>query len=100
MHKRCGRVLGTYVSMEALLKADSEGLVDSLNFGLQILGIQNLCHRDLVLQVANQPVVGGGTDGTSVNIHSRAKWNERKVAKRTCLAFLDMVLCTQVRASM
>ena len=58
-----------YVSMEALLKADAEGLMDSLNSGLRILGVENLCHKELVLHVANQPVVvGGGTDGASVNI--------------------------------
>ena len=33
------------------------------------MGIKNLCHKELVLHVANQPVdVGGGTDGASVNI--------------------------------
>ena len=59
-----------YVSMEALLKADSEGLIHSLNSGLGILGVHNLCPKELVLHVANQPVVvGGGTGrGASVNI--------------------------------
>ena len=52
-----------YVSMEALLKADSEGLTDSLNSGLGILGVQNLCPKELVLHVANQPVVVGGGTG-------------------------------------
>ena len=58
-----------YVSVEALSKGDAEGLIDSLNSGLRILGIENLHHKELVLHVANQPVVvGGGTDGASVNI--------------------------------
>ena len=52
-----------YVSMEALLKADSEGLIDSLNSGLGFLGVQNLCPKELVLNVANQPVVVGGGTG-------------------------------------
>ena len=42
-----------YVSMETLLKADSKGPMDSLNSGLQILGVQNLCHKELVLHVAS-----------------------------------------------
>ena len=48
-----------YVSMEALLKADAEGLIVSLNSELLILGVENLCHKELVLHVANQPVVVG-----------------------------------------
>ena len=57
-----------YVSMEALLKADSEGLIDLLNSGLRILSIQNLYHKELVLHIANQPdVVGGRKDGALVN---------------------------------
>ena len=55
--------------MEALSKANADGLIDSLNSGLQILGVENLRHKELVLHVANQPViVGQGTDGASVNI--------------------------------
>ena len=58
-----------YVSVEALSKGDAEGLINSLSSGLRILGIENLCHKELVLHVVNQPVVvGGGTDGASVNI--------------------------------
>ena len=58
-----------YVFIEALLKADTEALIDSLNSGLLILGVENLCHKELVLHVANQPVVvGRGMDGASVNI--------------------------------
>ena len=48
-----------YVFMEALLKSDTEALVDLLNSGLLILGFENLCHKELVLHVANQPVVVG-----------------------------------------
>ena len=33
-----------YVSVEAVLKGDAEGLIDSLNSGLHIFGIENLCH--------------------------------------------------------
>ena len=33
------------------------------------MDVENLCHKELVLHVANQPVVvGGGTDGALVNI--------------------------------
>ena len=65
-----------YVSKETLLKADSEGLIDSLNSGLQILGVQNLYHKELVLHITNQPVVvGRGPDGALVNI---AEQNEMK----------------------
>ena len=42
----------------------------------------------------------GWRDRWGIIEYSRAKWNKRKVAKGTFLAFLDMVLCTQVRASM
>ena len=85
-----------YVSVEALSKGDAEGLIDSLNSGLWILGIENLHHKELVLHVANQPVVVGG----GISKYSTAKWHERKVTKGTSLAVLDMVFCTQVRASM
>ena len=49
-----------YVSVEAVLKGNAEGLIDSLNSGLHIFGIENLCHKKLVLHVANQPIVGWG----------------------------------------
>ena len=70
-----------YVSTGALSKADAEGIKDSLNFELQILGVENLCHKELVLHVANQPVVVGGGYMESISECSRAKRNERKVAK-------------------
>ena len=63
-------VLG--ISMETVSK-DADGLIDFLNSGLQILGVENLCHKELV---ANQLViVGGGTDGTYVNIAEQNRMN-------------------------
>ena len=81
MHRRCGRALCRYVSMETLLKADLEGLIDSLNSGLQVFGVQNLCHKELVLHVANQPVVvGGRTDGALMNVAAQNRM-KRKLLK-------------------
>ncbi len=63
--KSCAR----FFSIEVPKKADSNGLVECLGKSLEKLGITNLLDKASVLNVGTKlMLVGGGTDGASVNI--------------------------------
>ena len=50
-------------------RADADGLILCLGRALEKLGIQNVLDKDSVLGVESKPIlVGGGTDGASVNV--------------------------------
>ena len=50
-------------------KADADGLIDCLGSVLQEVGISDLLNKSCVLETADKPIlIGGGTDGASVNI--------------------------------
>ena len=58
-----------YLSLEIPTKADADGLISFLGNALKALGVQNLLDIGSVLSVGGNPVlVGGGTDGASVNV--------------------------------
>ena len=73
-------------------KADANGLLQCLGEVLKsILQIQNVCEHSKVLEV-NPILVGGGTDGASVNI---AQHTSIKSKLQNCLPWiLKLVLCT------
>ena len=87
-----------YVSMEGLLKTDLEGLILTkfcmMNFG---------CSKSLPQRISvtcNQSAFCcRWRGGWGIGEYSRAKWNEWKIAERNSLAFLDMMLGIQFRAS-
>ena len=60
-----------YLSLQVPQKADSDGLIECLGSALGALGVSNILLKDEVLRAAveDKPIlVGGGTDGASVNI--------------------------------
>ena len=60
-----------YLSLEVPQKADADGLIACLGNALGAFGVSNILQRESVLGVAAEGkpiVVGGGTDGASVNI--------------------------------
>ena len=58
-----------YLSLQVPKKADADGLIHCLGDALQILGVDNILDQASVLGVEGKPVlVGGGTDGASVNV--------------------------------
>lgn len=61
--KSCAR----FLSVEVPTKADADGLIQSLSRGLSPLGVTNVLDKSNVLG-AKPILVGGGTDGASVNI--------------------------------
>ena len=51
------------------LRGDADGLIECLGEGLKMMGITDILSKDKVLDVEGQPVlIGGGTDGASVNV--------------------------------
>ena len=63
--KSCTR----YLSLEVPAKANSDGLIKCLGNALGILGVENILDEPSVLGVQGKPIlIGGGTDGASVNI--------------------------------
>ena len=84
-----------YVSMEGLIRTYRLTKFCMMNFG---------CSKSLPKRISvtySQSAFNcGWRDGWGIVEYSKAKWNQRKVAKRISLAFLDMVLCIQSRASM
>ena len=63
-----------YLSLEVPQKANADGLIACLGNALGAFGVSNILQRESVLGVAAQgkPIlVGGGTDGASVNISSQ-----------------------------
>ena len=76
MHKRCGCVLGMF-PWKVYWRLIQKDLY-SLNSVWWILGMQNLCHKELVLHATNQLfVVDGGADGALVNIVEQNGMNGR-----------------------
>ena len=58
-----------YLSVEVPTRADAAGLIQCLGVALKRLGIDDILDQSKVLEVKGKPVlVGGGTDGASVNI--------------------------------
>ena len=60
-----------YLSLEVPQKADADGLIACLGNALGAFGVSDILQRESVLGVAAEGkpiVVGGGTDGASVNI--------------------------------
>ena len=59
-----------YFTIEVPKKADSDGLIECLGRALEKLGITNILDKESVLGVEkDKPIlIGGGTDGASVNI--------------------------------
>ena len=58
-----------FFSVQAPSRADAAGLIECIGGALKKLGIDNLLDQAKVLGVEGKPVlVGGGTDGASVNI--------------------------------
>ena len=50
-------------------KADANGLLSCVSEALKFIGVENILDKDSVLGVKGRPLlVGGGTDGASVNI--------------------------------
>ena len=89
-----------YVSMEALLKADSEGLNRLTKFWIRNLGCSKALPQGISITCSQSASCCGWMDRSGgISEYSKAKWNERKVAKKLPW-LLDMVLCTQDRASM
>ncbi len=65
-----------YLSLGVPTKANADGLIACLGNAQQIFGIDNILDRVNVLGVQGKPIlIGGGTDGASVNI---AKQNGMK----------------------
>ena len=58
-----------FLSVEVPTKADATGLIKCAENALRKLGVDNILDRSSVLGVQNMPIlIGGGTDGASVNI--------------------------------
>ena len=63
------RSYSRYLSLEVPMRANADGLIECLGNALRILGIDNILDRASFLGVEHKPVlIGGGTDGSSVNI--------------------------------
>ena len=63
--KSCTR----YLSLEVPTKANADGLIKCLGNALRILGVENILDESSVLGIRGKPIlIGGGTDGASVNI--------------------------------
>ena len=89
--KSCAR----FLSVEVPTKADADGLIQSLSRGLSPLGVTNVLDKSNVLGV--KPIlVGGGTDGASVNI---AEQNGMK-GKLQREGLLGVVFCPLLRISL
>ena len=58
-----------YWSIHSPGKVDANGLLSCVSEALQFMGVENVLDKDSVLGVEGKPVlVGGGTDGASVNV--------------------------------
>ena len=58
-----------YLSIHSPGKADASGLLSCVSEALKFMSVENVLDKDSVLGVEARPVlVGGGTDGASVNI--------------------------------
>ena len=79
-----------YVSMKGLMKADSEGLIDSLKFCMMNFRCSKSLPKRISVTCSHSAFHCGWRDGWGIGEYSRAKWNKWNVAKRTSLAFLDM----------
>ena len=58
-----------YLSIHSPGKADASGLLSCVSEALKFMSVENVLDKDSILGVEATPVlVGGGTDGASVNI--------------------------------
>lgn len=58
-----------YLSLEVPMKADADGVIKCIGNSLQVLGVDNILDRSSVVGAQGKPIlIGGGTDGASVNI--------------------------------
>ena len=63
------RSCARFLSVEVPKRADASGLIDCLGNALQVLGIDNVLDKASVLGVVDKFIlIGGGTDGASVNV--------------------------------
>ena len=61
-----------FFSVQVPKKADADGLIDCLGSVLQEVGISDVLNKSCVLETADKPIlIGGGTDGASVNIREQ-----------------------------
>ena len=87
-----------YLSVEIPKKVDADGIILCLQRSLQALRVENLLSKESVLQ--SKPIlVGGGTDGASVNIADQNGMNE-KLQRELPWLFLGLVLRPQVGAGL
>ena len=61
------RSFARYFSAEEPKKANTDGLIACLPEALQLLGVADVLNKTSILS-SNPILIGGGTDGTSVNI--------------------------------
>ena len=88
-----------YLSLQQTTKAAADGMINCPNDALRVLGVENVLDEDSVLGVAhsNKPIViGGGTDGASVNI---GEHNGMKIKLHRQLPWL-ICLCTSARVGL
>ena len=80
-----------YLSLEIPKKADANGLIKCVGNALQTLGVDNILDQSSVLGVQCKPIlIGGGTDGASVNI---AEHNGMKGKLQRELPWLHWTWC-------
>ena len=79
-----------YLSVEVPSKADSSGLIQCVGNALRILGVDNVLDRSSILGQGKPVLVGGGTDGASVNI---AEQNGMKAKMQRELTWLYWTWC-------
>ena len=80
-----------YLSLQVPIKANADGLIRCLGDALLVLGIDNILDQSSVLKVEGKPLlVGGATDGASVNV---AEQNGMKGKLQKELPWLRWVWC-------
>ena len=70
-----------YLSLEVPGKAAADGLIKCIGDALRLLGVDNILDRSSGLGVQDKPIlIGGGTDGASVNVgeHNGLKGKQQK----------------------
>ena len=80
-----------YLSLQVPIKANADGLIRCLGDALLVLGTDNILDQSSVLKVEGKPLlVGGATDGASVNV---AEQNGMKGKLQKELPWLHWVWC-------
>ena len=78
-------------------KADADGILKCLSSALQSLGISDILDQTNVTGVVGRPMlVGGGTDGASVNVAQHCGMR----GKRSSMGYVVLVLCSQAGISL